>query len=93
MISTMQARTCCVCNKILKGPVQPFTPHSSLSSELSNNFHRAPHDQPGHLLPDRQHLVDQPERLVRHHHMITEVPGLPAQSSSTPVASRPRTVL
>ena len=41
MYSRMYARACCTCNRtvrtdkmILKGPVQPFTHHSSLSSKL-----------------------------------------------------------
>ena len=43
-------------------------------------FHCVLHDQPGHLLPDRQHLGGQPERYARNDHMITVVPGLPGQS-------------
>ena len=68
---------------ILKGPYQPFTHYSSLSS----NCHRILHDQPG-LLPDHQHPVDQPARLLGQDNMITVVPRLPGQSSSTPVAPR-----
>ena len=68
---------------ILKGPVQPFTHHSSL---LSKNCHRILHDQPGHLLSDHQHPVDQPATLLEQDNMITVVPRLPGQSSSTPVA-------
>ena len=51
-------------------------------------MHRVLVDQPGHLLPDRQHPGDQPARLAGHDHMITVVQGLPGQSLSTPVAPR-----
>ena len=92
----MYARACCTCNRavrtdnmILKGSVQPFTHHSSLLSKLINNYcHRILHDQPGHLLPDHQHPVNQPARLLGQDNMITVVPRLPGQSSSTPVAPR-----
>ena len=89
MICTKQAITCCVCNitvrtgnTILKGPVQPFTHH--FHRNCQNNFHHVLHDQSSHLLPVRQHPGDQPERLAGHDHMITVVPGFPAQTSSTP---------
>ena len=92
----MYARACCTCNRavrtdnmILKGPVQSFTHHSSLLSKLINNYcHRILHDQPGHLLPDHQHPVNQPARLLGQDNMITVVPRLPGQSSFTPVAPR-----
>ena len=110
MYSRMYARACCTCNRtvrtdkmVLKGPVQPFTYHSSLSSKLivtqrrrrrlitfieTHSCHRILHNQPGHLLSDHHHPVDQSARLLGQDNMITVVPRLPGQSSSTPVAPR-----
>ena len=53
-----------------------------------HNRHCILHDKPGHLLPDHQHPVDQPARSIGQDNMITVVPRLPGQSSSTPVAPR-----
>ena len=74
-------------NTILWGPVQLFTHHFHRNCQTPN-FHCVLYDQPGHLLPDRQHLGDQPARLAGRDHIITVVPGLPGQSSSTPVDPR-----
>ena len=61
------------------------TIYSSLITFIeTHNCHRILHDQPGHLLPDHQHPVDQPARLLGQDNMITVVPRLPGQSSSTP---------
>ena len=73
---------------LLKGRVQPFTHHSSFSSKLIIVIVYILHDQPGHLLPDHQHPVNQPARLLGLDNMITVVRRLPGQSSSTPVAPR-----
>ena len=68
------------------GAVQLFTHHFHRNCQ-TNNLRRVFRVQPGHLFPDRQH----PVRLAGKDHMITVVPGLPAQSALTPVAPRPRT--
>ena len=76
-------------NTILKGPVQPFTHHSSLITFIETVKHiivivffKL------NLVISFQHPGDQPARLAGHDHMITVAPRLLGQSSSTPVAPR-----
>ena len=58
------------------------TIHLSLITFIeTHSCHRILRDQPGHLLFDHQHPVDQPARLLGQDNMITVVP-------STPVAPR-----
>ena len=71
---------------ILKGP-GPALYSSFITFIETHNCHHILHDQPDHLLPDHQHPEDQPARLTGQANMITVVPRLPGQSSSTPVAA------
>ena len=87
MYARIYARGCCTCNKtvttdkmILKGSGP--TIYSSLITFIeTHNCHRILHNQPGHLLPDHQHPVNQPARLLGQENMITVVPKLPGQSA------------
>ena len=87
----MYARSCCTCNRpvrtdkmILKGPVQPFTQHSPLSSKLIIVI----------VFSMINLVISFPITSIQEinqrgqGNMITVVPRLPGQSSSTPVAPR-----
>ena len=72
---------------ILKGS-GPTIYSSIITFIETHNCHHILHDQPDHLLPDHQHPGDEPARLTGQANIITVVPRLPGQSSTTPVAPR-----
>ena len=72
---------------ILKGS-GPTIYSSIITFIKTHNCHHILHDQPDHLLPDHQHPGDEPARLTGQANIITVVPRLPGQSSTTPVAPR-----
>ena len=89
----MYAREYCTCNRTVRtddSDGSSPTIYSSLITfiETHSYCHCILHEQPDHLLPYHQHLVDQPAKLPGQDNMITVVPRLPCQSSSTPVAPR-----